>query len=141
METELLELLIQRPDLAPGAARGIYVDDLASEAMKVIYRVYTDRVLEGLTTNFDEILLEIEDPQLKFVLVDAAEHAKNKANKSQLTPEQRLDSLVASISKRIRDGERRETIRRIENNEVSPDEEAALLEQLLEQEREDQGLT
>ena len=73
--------------------------------------------------------------------MDAAEHAKNKANKSQLTPEQRLDSLVASISKRIRDGERRETIRRIENNEVSPDEEAALLEQLLEQEREDQGLT
>ena len=92
-------------------------------------------------TNFDEILLEIEEPQLKFVLVDAAENAKNKANKSQLTPEQRLDSLVGSISKRIRDGERRETIRRIENNEVSSDEATVLLEQLLAQEREDQGLT
>ena len=141
METELLELLIERPDLAPGAARGIYVDDLASEAMQCIYRVYTDRVLEGLSTNFDEILLEIDDPQLKFVLVDTAENAKNKANKTQLSPEQRLDSLIQSISKRIRDGERRELFRQLENNEVSPDEEAEILQRLLDQEREDQGLT
>ena len=84
METELLELLIERPD-SPAALR-IYVDDLASEAMQCIYRVYTDRVLEGLSTNFDEILLEIDDPQLKFVLVDTAENAKNKASKTQLSP-------------------------------------------------------
>ena len=53
--------------------------------MQCIYRVYTDRVLEGLSTNFDEILLEIDDPQLKFVLVDTAENAKNKASKTQLS--------------------------------------------------------
>ncbi len=141
METELLELLTERPDLAPGAAREIYVDDLASGAMKYIYGIYTNRVLEGLSTNFEQILLEIEDPQLKFVLVDAAENAKNKASKSQLTPEQRLDSLINSISKQIRDGERRELMRRIENKEVSAEEETDLLQQLIDQEREDQGLT
>ena len=141
METELLELLIERPDLAPGAAREIYVDDLATDPMRIIYGVYTNRVVEGLSTNFDEILLEIEDPQLKFVLVDTAENAKNKAKKVQLSPEQRLDSLVQSISKRIRDGERREFIRQLENNEVAPDQEAELLQQILDQEREDQGLT
>ena len=91
--------------------------------------------------SFEQILLEIEDPQLKFVLVDAAENAKNKASKSQLTPEQRLDSLINSISKQIRDGERRELMRRIENKEVSAEEETDLLQQLIDQEREDQGLT
>ncbi len=141
METELLELLTERPDLASGAAREIYVDDLASGAMKYIYGIYTNRVLEGLSTNFEDILLEIDDPQLKFVLVDAAENAKNKASKSQLTPEQRLDSLISTISKQIRDGERRELMRKIENREVSADEEADLLQQLIDQEREDQGLT
>ncbi|MFL2866850.1 MAG: DNA primase [Pirellulaceae bacterium] len=141
METELLELLTERPDLAPGAAREIYVDDLASGAMKYIYGIYTNRVLEGLSTTFEDILLEIEDPQLKFVLVDAAENAKNKASKTQLTPEQRLDSLISTISKQIRDGERRELMRKIENKEVSADEEADLLQQLIDQEREDQGLT
>ena len=109
--------------------------------MQCIYRVYTDRVLEGLSTNFDEILLEIDDPQLKFVLVDTAENAKTKASKTQISPEQRLDSLIQSISKRIRDGERRELFRQLENNEVSPDEEAEILQRLLDQEREDQGLT
>ncbi len=141
METELLELLVERPDLAPGAAREIYVDDLASDAMKAIYAIYTNRVLEGLSTKFEDILLEIDDPQLKFVLVDNAENAKNKANKVNLSPEQRLDSLIRSISKQIRDGERREMMRKLENKEVSADEEAELLQQLIEQEREDQGLT
>ena len=141
METELLELLTERPDLAPGAAREIYVDDLASGAMKYIYGIYTNRVLEGLSTTFEDILLEIEDPQLKFVLVDAVENAKNKASKTQLTPEQRLDSLISTISKQLRDGERRELMRKIENKEVSADEEADLLQQLIDQEREDQGLT
>ena len=74
-------------------------------------------------------------------MVDAAENAKNKASKSQLTPEQRLDSLISTISKQIRDGERRELMRKIENREVSADEEADLLQQLIDQEREDQGLT
>jgi hypothetical protein len=74
-------------------------------------------------------------------LVDAAENAKNKASKTQLTPEQRLDSLISTISKQIRDGERRELMRKIENKEVSADEEADLLQQLIDQEREDQGLT
>lgn len=141
METELLELLIERPDLAPGAARDIYVDDLASTAMKFIYGIYTNRVLEGLSTNFDEILLEIDDPQLKFVLVDTAENAKNKAIKVKLSPEQRLDSLINSISRQIRDSERREMIRKLENKEVSPDEEAELLQHLIDQQRKDQGLT
>ena len=109
--------------------------------MKAIYAIYTNRVLEGLSTKFEDILLEIDDPQLKFVLVDNAENAKNKANKVNLSPEQRLDSLIRSISKQIRDGERREMMRKLENKEVSADEEAELLQQLIEQEREDQGLT
>ena len=52
-----------------------------------------------------------------------------------------LDSLISTISKQIRDGERRELMRKIENKEVSADEEADLLQQLIDQEREDQGLT
>lgn len=141
METELLELLIERPDLAPGATREIYTSDLATDAMKFIYGVYTNRVLEGLSTNFEEILLEIDDPRLKFVLVDTAEDAKNKAKKVQLSPEQRLDSLIDSISKQIRDNERRQIMRQLENNEIEPDREAELLQQLLDQERKEQGLT
>ncbi len=49
--------------------------------------------------------------------------------------------LIQNISERIRDGERRELFRQLENNEVSPDEEAEILQRLLDQEREDQGLT
>ena len=93
------------------------------------------------SSSIQKKLLETDLSNFEVILVDAAENAKNKASKTQLTPEQRLDSLISTISKQIRDGERRELMRKIENREVSADEEADLLQQLIDQEREDQGLT
>jgi hypothetical protein len=85
--------------------------------------------------------LKIEDPTLKFVLVQAEETAKNKESTVQLTPTARLDSLIDKFQREIRDGEERETIRKLHSNEVSEVEEMQLLQQLLEQQRFDRGLS
>jgi hypothetical protein len=74
-------------------------------------------------------------------LVQAEENAKNKESTVQLTPTARLESLIEKFQREIRDGEERETIRKLRNNEVNADEEMILLQELLEQQRLDRGLS
>ena len=74
-------------------------------------------------------------------MVQAEENAKNKESTVQLTPTARLESLIENFQREIRDGEERETIRKLRSNEVNDEEEMRLLQQLLEQQRLDRGLS
>jgi hypothetical protein len=74
-------------------------------------------------------------------LVQAEENAKTKESTVQLTPTARLESLIDKFQREIRDGEERETIRKLRSNEVNDEEEMRLLQQLLEQQRLDRGLS
>ena len=140
-ETEILELLVSHPELTPGAIRSIDPYMFRSDNLRSIFEFLAEFVNQGDEISFDQLLLKIEDPTLKFVLVQAEENAKNKESTVQLTPTARLESLIEKFQRETRDGEERETIRKLHSNEVTDDEEMRLLQQLLEQQRLDRGLS
>ena len=140
-EAEILELLVSHPELTPGAIRSFDPDTFRSTNLRCIFEFLAEFVNQGDEISFDQLLLKIEDPTLKFVLVQAEENAKNKESTVQLTPTARLDSLIDKFQREIRDGEERETIRKLHSNEVTDVEEMQLLQQLLEQQRFDRGLS
>jgi DNA primase len=140
-ESEILELLVSHPELTPGAVRSFDPFLFRSANLRSIFEFLAESVNQGDEISFDQLLLKIDDPTLKFVLVQAAENAKNKESTVQLTPTARLESLIEKFQRETRDGEERETIRKLHNNEVTDDEEMRLLQQLLEQQRLDRGLS
>jgi len=140
-ETEILELLVSHPELTPGAIRSIDPYMFCSDNLRSIFEFLAEFVNQGDEISFDQLLLKIEDPTLKFVLVQAEENAKNKESTVQLTPTARLESLIEKFQRQTRDGEERATIQKLRNNEVTDDEEMKLLQQLLEQQRLDRGLS
>jgi DNA primase len=140
-EAEILELLVSHPDLTPGAIRGFDPYMFRSSNLRYIFEFLAEFVNQGDEISFDQLLLKIEDPTLKFVLVQAEENAKNKESTVQLTPTARLESLIEKFQHEIRDGEERETIRKLRSNEVNDEEEVRLLHQLLEQQRLNRGLS
>jgi DNA primase len=140
-EAEILELLVSHPELTPGAIRSFDPDTFRSTNLRYIFEFLAEFVNQGDEISFDQLLLKIEDPTLKFVLVQAEENAKNKESTVQLTPTARLESLIEKFQRQTRDGEERATIQKLRNNEVTDDEEMKLLQQLLEQQRLDRGLS
>ena len=140
-ESEILELLVSHPELTPGAIRSFDPYMFRSANLRDIFEILAEFVNQGDEVSFDQLLLKIEDPTLKFVLVQAEENAKNKESTVQLTPTTRLESLIDKFQREIRDGEERETIRKLNSNEVNEAEEMLLLQQLLEQQRLDRGLS
>ena len=112
-----------------------------STNLRYIFEFLSEFVNQGDEISFDQLLLKIDDPTLKFVLVQAEENAKNKESTVQLTPTARLESLIDKVQRETRDGEERETIRKLHSNEVNEVEEMRLLQQLLEQQRLDRGLS
>jgi len=140
-ESEILELLVLHPELTPGAIRSFDPDMFRSVNLRHIFEFLAEFVNQGDEISFDHLLLKIEDPTLKFVLVQAEENAKTKESTVQLTPTARLESLIDKFQREIRDGEERETIRKLHSNEVNDEEEMRLLQQLLEQQRLDRGLS
>jgi hypothetical protein len=127
--------------LTPGAIRSFDPYTFRSTNLRDIFEFLAEFVNQGDPISFDQLLLKIEDPTLKFVLVQAEENAKNKESTVQLTPTARLESLIYKFQREIRDGEERETIRKLRGNEVNAEEEVELLQQLLEQQRLDRGLS
>ena len=140
-ETELLELLVVHPELAPGAVRSIDPSHFHSKNLRDIFGVISEAVNQGEELTFAHILLKIDDPTLKFVLVAAEETAKNKASMVQLSPVERLETLTKGFEQFTREGEHREKLQKLQSQDVPADEQVELLQQLLEEERENQGLS
>lgn len=88
LECELLEILIQHPELAPTALQELGTDELSHPFSQKVFRVYRELEESGETLEFGRVLAEIEDPATKSLLVELGEISDRKfevANKSKTT--------------------------------------------------------
>jgi hypothetical protein len=93
-EKELLEILVLHPELAPTALSDIADDDLASPTAREILGTYRRLEESGQSLEFNTVLAEIEDPQLKHALVEIDDLAHEKAQRAMLAPPDRLRSVI-----------------------------------------------
>jgi len=139
-DAELIELLTQHPELADDALAAILPDELSSRPTRMIYETYQVVLGKGEHVEFNRILTELDDPQLKNLLVSLDEQATEKEKHVQEDAASRLSGLIEHLRGRRQADHGRAKQAALEQRNLGEDEELDLLQQLVEQERKRQGI-
>jgi hypothetical protein len=139
-DAELIELLTQHPELADQALAAIMPGELSSRPTRTIYETYQVVLGKGEPVEFNRILTELDDPQLKNLLVSLDEQATEKEKHVQEDAASRLRWLIEHLRGRREADQGRAKQAALDQRNLGEDEELDLLQQLVEQERKRQGI-
>lgn len=139
-EIELLEILVAHHDLACTALAELCELDLAADATKVIFRTYRQLEEAGESLEFNRVLAEVEEPQLKSLLVQLVEVADRKATKANLDPPTRLRHLLQKFHRGHEQRIIREKQSLLQQAEVDEREKHDVFLEILEAKRRQQGI-
>jgi len=137
-QRELLEILIRYPELLGMARPSIRPGQLASASCRAIYETCCRLADGGLLPSFDRLMLELDDPALKSLLVELDESgsAKKTADPGPL-----LEELIRSFQKQ-------ETIKQhpaktglLREKRLDEGQELAVLREIVQEERTRQGIS
>jgi DNA primase len=134
-QRELLELLIARPECIESVRGRIAADRLAAAPCRRIFETCCRLADEGISPTFDRLMLELDEPALKSLLVDLDESGQAK-RRSAADAEVLLDELVKNMI--CKEVERRRPAQIVSLREGGMDdrEQAAVLEAIIRQKRE-----
>ncbi len=140
LERELLELIIVSPMVAPVALERVQPEWLQCDAARQMLDAYQELEFAGQSLDFDSVLIALEDPSLKSLLVTLHEQATAKLSFTRETAESRLRALT------FRMGELQDVLRRqrqmveLGSKSKSEEEKLSLLTDVIRQARLRQGL-
>lgn len=139
-ERELFEIMLLHPELAPQALESIGSVELSTDVGRTLYEHYFELEVAGESLDFASVIIALEESHLKNILVSLDELARAKAEHAQEDGPQRLSGLIRVFRHRETEQERREHIAALEERRLDEQEGLALLQQLIEQERDRQGI-
>lgn len=140
-ETELLEILVLHSELAPTALTDVADDDLTSPTARELFQTYRRLEEGGHSLDFNSVLSEIEDPQLKHVLVQLDDLAHEKSPKAILEAPDRLRSVIRQFHQRHELREIRQTEAALEQRTFNEQEEMSVLANMIAAKRRQQGIS
>ncbi|HVC98162.1 MAG TPA: toprim domain-containing protein, partial [Pirellulales bacterium] len=132
----LLEILVQSPERMAESQAQVAPDELRCPKLRAIYAKCGELCRAGILPSFDRLLLEIDDGELKTVLVelDEAHQAKNRPDRNQ-----ELSELLAAF--REAREQRSQTQRKDAIREAGEKEALAALHDIIERKRRRQGIS
>lgn len=139
-ERELLELIIVAPQVAPIALERVQSGWLECEASRQMLDAYQQLEFSGQSLEFEQVLVALENPTLKSLLVTLHEQANAKLRYTNDSPEVRLRDLTHRM------GEQQDVVRQqrqvtaLEEAQRSEEEKLDLLQDVIRQARLRQGL-
>jgi DNA primase len=139
-ETELLEILMLHPEIAGTALAEIADDDLPTPAAREVLQLYRSREETGLSLDFPAVLADVEDPQVKNLLVELDELAQSKSAKALLDGPTRLRSVIRQFHSQHELRELKHTEAALEQGLLDSQEELDVLSQMIAAKRRQQGL-
>jgi DNA primase len=139
-DAELLEILVLHPDLAPIALHDVADDDLATPAARIIFQTYRQLEEGGQSLDFHSVLSELEDPELKHLMVEIDDQAQEKSPKAILDGPTRLRSVIRQFHHRHELRERRQTEAALEQRTFNEQEELSVLASMIAAKRRQQGI-
>ncbi|MGB7346086.1 MAG: DNA primase [Pirellulaceae bacterium] len=135
VDRELFELLIESPDLAAMAVEAIDPNWLETTAAKMLLSAYQDLDLAGRDLTADNALLLIENEELKSQVVTLQDRVQAREGKLTINADERYAGVMARYAKRETDAEKSSVIAKLATAALPEDEEAALLQQLFDNEK------
>ena len=140
LERELLELIIVSPLVAPVALERVQPEWLQCDAAKQMLDAYQELEFAGHPLDFDSVLIALEDPSLKSLLVTLHEQANAKLSFTRETAESRLRALTFRMGE-LQDVQRQQRqIVELGSNKRTEEEKLSLLTDVIRQARLRQGL-
>jgi DNA primase len=140
LDAELFEILVRQPGLADRALVELSTEHLTAGLARQLWGAYKSVAQRGEPPEFSRVLDELEEPQLKNLLVDLDERASSKEVFANADAATRLNRLIEDIQYRFQATERRRQLAVLEQKRVAGAEELSILQQLVEQERRRQGI-
>ncbi len=143
-DRELLQLFVATP--APSlpamvACVSERIDEvhLQSDEARQLYSLYRRRNEEGKSLAFKDVMLAVEAPETKSLLVELDEAASKKAELRN-QPDACLEALLQAFARRDLKGQSRSEIRRLQNEPLSEAEQLEALQNVLNNQRSQQGI-
>jgi DNA primase len=140
-DAELLEILLLHPELVAEALESVHEEDLRGDHARWIWQAYRKLNLEGISPDFGQILSAVDEPALKKLLVDLDDRGQSREPLAGEDAVSRLRGLVRDMQFRRRAAETTRQIAQLEQRKCDEQQEVALLQQLIQKERERQGIT
>jgi DNA primase len=137
-DRELLEALIAAPETIGPLLTQVAADELGSAATAAIFAAASRLQASGRPPILGSLLLELPDSRLQGLLVQIDEATRDQTH---LDETDRVHHLEAAIERRRADRTARQTLRTLKAAPLPPDDEAAILEQLVAARRAAQGMT
>jgi DNA primase len=141
IERELFEILVTHPDLVPFALEAVGPNELTSETGRAIFEAYVELESSGSLLDFPYLLTRLEETHLKNILVELDELARQKAAHAQQDGRERLNDVIRYFRRREKKIEHDRQIAAIEQRLLNEQEELAILEDIIDQERDRQGIS
>jgi hypothetical protein len=142
VEEELLEILIAHPEMASDVLDRVAPEQLAAGLPQQLYVAYCRLHDAGQPIEFGRVMVELEDPQLKSLLVELDERSRDKARLALQAVEARIESVRTLLRERRTAEEQRRRVAALEvaTSGGGDEDDLEILRELIEQERNRQGI-
>ncbi|MBI3837063.1 MAG: hypothetical protein HY288_03910 [Planctomycetia bacterium] len=132
LERELFEILLHFPEMFEQIGQVIEPAQLSSAACRQVLAECLRLWSQGILPEFERLLLEIDDPVVKNLLVELDEGARAKAGSES---EVRLRDVLAGFERRQREQRTRSRTAALKQGQLPKEEELAVLLELEQQQR------
>ena len=139
-EAELLELLALHPELAPTALQEIADDDLELGPALTIFQTYRRLEEAGDALEFGRVLAEMDEPNLKSLLVQLDDAAARKEVQANIDPPARMRAVIRSFQRHHEERERKAAEAALAEKRFDEQEETSVLLGMIAAKRRQQGI-
>jgi DNA primase len=139
-QREFLELLLTHPECLTLVREQIALDYLGTGTCRRIYDTCCRLADAGIDPSFDRLMLEFDDPAVKNLLVDLDETSQSKGRRSS-DPHDLLRELINTFKRKESEKQRPRQITALREGGLDEGRQINMLDEILRQERDRQGIT
>jgi len=139
-QREFLELLLAHPECLPAIRDQLPSEYLGAGMCRQIYDACCRLADTGINPSFDRLMLEFDEPAVKNLLVELDETSQSKGKRTS-DPQDLLRELISSFKRKETEKQRPGQITALREGGLDENRQIDMLEEILRQERDRQGIT
>ena len=128
MERDLFELLIRNPEAISRVLETVCVSQLETATARQLYDCYAELEAQGLTPDYQRVILEFDEPEMKNLLVELDEDCQKKFSAES---EAVLSDLLLVFERRYAEAELRDNLATLESGKIDEEKQLHLLQDLI----------
>ena len=140
-ERELFEILLVHPELAAEAMQRLDTTLMPSSLVQRLLAIYREFIADGELPEFNRVLTVVDDPEVKNLLVELDERGRQKAEYAEDHAADRLNGLILAYDQTRTTRESRHKLIALEEEQLNAEQELDLLDELIQLQRERQGIS